>query len=117
MVSVDQAPLALSWNDTVSARLPRIGMTPTTRRLISNSLFFIIVIQAVPSAILAARVYKTNEAGGLIPGAIALQLVVSSFWIAYGVTFQHFLLIASATLLFIANATLLTLVMRARSNE
>ena len=118
-VEVAAAPiLRKSWNDTVSQKLPKPVLNEDWQRLISNTLWFVIVLQSVPSATFAINIFSSGKAGGFVVWAIILQIFVSICWILYGLfVVRNALIISASTLLVTMNTTLLVSVLRARRNS
>lgn len=107
----------ITWNDQLKPMLPEFPFGNTFKGRISNSLFLISFLQAVPFLILAWKVYKTRHSEGLVLSAYYLQIGISSFWIAYGLILSNVVIVLASTLIIIATIILIVLIHRARKEE
>lgn len=106
----------VTLNDRVSSYMPRINISDRTKCWISNYLFFIATVQAVPTLILALRVAATGETDGLYPLAFYAQIFISVSWILYGgLVLREFQIVLASSLLLVVSVALLVLIYRARA--
>ena len=118
-VETAAAPIhAESWNDRISRFLPRDRLPEEVQRMISNALFFVIVLQSVPSAVFAMNVFSSGRSGGFVVWALAMQIFVSCCWVTYGAfVARNALIVCGSSLLAAMNTVLLVAVIRARGKE
>jgi tryptophan-rich sensory protein len=102
------------WNSRLECLLPRLPVCDATKQHVANALFFVALLQSVPTGILAYTVWRTGETDGLNLAAYAVQLVISSFWVAYGMVIRSFVVSLASALLIVTTLVLMALVVAVR---